>query len=251
MYKEKLRMKIQEYIQSLIYLSNTSERNVQEFCQAIPLGVGDDNQPVFAHKEVCPARYHHICVTGEKRGEYIRRLILSLCKLYGQDNVSFLVLSPDKAYGELLHLKDADITVPFINRYADCTSCLETLRELVRMRTAGEENYAKLFVVLDGLEDVADEKGEKQSFECFKPFFDVVGASGVEIVTGVDLEKSIFSGYPGAFVGHGNALVSTDVLGKADVTYVGVDSCLSLPLSVSYPDGASVADCVFALNANE
>jgi hypothetical protein len=78
-----------------------------------------------------------------------------------------------------------------------------------------------------------------------------VGASGVELVTGVDLEKSIFSGYPGAFVGHGNALVSTDVLGKADVTYVGVDSCLSLPISIIYPDDANLSEMIFSLNANE
>lgn len=244
-------MKIQEYIQSLIGLSSVATDNGLEFNKAIPLGFGEDGAPVVAHTEVCPARYHHICVTGKHRGEYIRRLILSLCKLYGQDNVSFLVLSPDKAYGELLHLKDADITVPFVNRYSDCASSLETLRELVRMRAAGRENHPKLFVVLDGLEDAVEKEGEKQNFECFKPFFDVVGASGVEIVTGVDLEKSIFSGYPGAFVGHGNALVSTDVLGKADVTYVGVDSCLSLPVSVRYPDLQSVAECVFVLNANE
>ena len=243
-------MEIQEYIQSLIQLSNLATENGLEFCKAIPLGLGEDDAPIFAHTEVCPARYHHICVTGEKRGEYIRRFILSICKLYGPDKVSFLILSPDKAYGELLYLKDADITIPLINRYADCVSALDTLREFVRMLAVEQENSPKFFLVLDGLEDVMSE-GEKQTFECFKPFFDVVGASGIEIITGIDLEKSIFNSYPGAFVGHGNALVSTDVLGKADVTYVGIDSCLSLPLSVSYPDSPSVSDCVFSLNINK
>lgn len=244
-------MRIQEYMQSLTNLAQTDEEKGVFVAQAIPLGLGELDQTIVAHQEVCPARYHHICVTGEKRGEYIRRLVLSLGKLYGQDKVSFLILSPDKKYGELLHVKDSDITVPFVNRYEDCQSSLDTLRELVRMRAAGEENYPKLFVVLDGLEDVIENKGEKQSFACFKPFFDVVGASGVELVTGVDLEKSIFSGYPGAFVGHGNALVSTDVLGKADVTYVGVDSCLSLPISIIYPDDANLSEMIFSLNANE
>ncbi len=244
-------MKIQEYIQSLTLLSEAAKENGMDICKGIPLGFGDDGAPIFAHTEVNPTRYHHVCVTGKQRGAYIRRFILSLCKLYGQDNVSFLILSPDKTYGELLHVKDADITVPFIQYYGDCSSSLETLRELIRMRTAGIENYPKLFVVLDGLEDIASQDSDKQTFECFKPFFDVVGASGVELITGVDLEKSIFSGYPGAFVGHGNALVSTDVLGKADVTYVGVDSCLSLPISVSYADTENIADCVFAVNANK
>ncbi len=243
-------MEIQEYIQSLIQLSNLATGNGLEFCKAIPLGLGEDDAPIFAHTEVCPARYHHICVTGEKRGEYIRRFILSICKLYGQDKVSFLILSPDKAYGELLYLKDADITIPLINRYADCASALDTLREFVRMLAVEQENSPKFFLILDGLEDIMGE-GEKQTFECFKPFFDVVGASGIEIITGIDLEKSIFNSYPGAFVGHGNALVSTDVLGKADVTYVGIDSCLSLPLSISYPDTPSVSDCVFSLNINK
>ena len=240
-------MRTKEYMQALIS-ATTQEENLT---QAIPLGVGEDGAIAVAHQEICPARYHHVCITGEKRGEYIRRFILSLSKLYGQDKVSFLVLSPDKGYGELLHVKEADITVPFVNRYEDCQSSLETLRELIRMRAAGEENYPKLFVVLDGLEEVIAQTGDKQSFECFKPFFDVVGASGVEIVTGVDLEKSIFSGYPGAFVGHGNALVCTDVLGKADVTYVGVDSCLSLPIPVRYSDAENFADEIFAINANE
>ena len=237
-------MKIQEYVQSLMLLSEAAKENGIDICKGIPLGFGEDGAPIFAHTEVNPTRYHHVCVTGAKRGAYIRCLILSLCKLYGQDNVSFLVLSPDKTYGELLHVKDADVTVPFIQRYDDCASSLDTLRELIRMRTSGMENYPKLFVVLDGLEDISSQAGEKQNFECFKPFFDVVGSSGVEIITGVDLEKSIFSGYPGAFVGHGNALVSTDVLGKADVTYVGVDSCLSLPISVSYADTEYIVDSV-------
>ena len=244
-------MKIQEYIQALHYFSEVANENGQEFRQALPLGFGEDGNAVFAHKEICPARYHHVCVTGEQRSEYICRLVLSLCKLYGQDNVSFLILSPNKIYGELLHVKDADITVPFVHRYEDCASSLDALRELVRMRAVVGDVLPKLYVVLDGLEDAVESVGEQQSFECFKPFFDVVGTSGVEIITGVDLEKSIFSAYPGAFIGHGNALVSTDVLGKADVTYVGVDSCLSLPISIQYPETPSMVESVLASNANE
>jgi hypothetical protein len=242
-------MRIQEYMQSLTNLAQTDEEKGVFVAQAIPLGLGELDQTIVAHQEVCPARYHHICVTGEKRGEYIRRLVLSLGKLYGQDKVSFLILSPDKKYGELLHVKDSDITVPFVNRYEDCQSSLDTLRELVRMRAAGEENYPKLFVVLDGLEDVIENKGEKQSFACFKPFFDVVGASGVELVTGVDLEKSIFSGYPGAFVGVGNCLVSLREEGKADVTYVNDDASMSLPIPVHYPSEPSVMETIIYLNA--
>ncbi len=244
-------MKIKEYIQSLIQIIAHNAEKGEQLKKGIPLGFDEYAKPIVAHEEDCPARYHHICVTGANRSDYIRRLILTLCKLYGQDNVSFLILSPDRAYGELLHVKNADIAVPFINRYADCNQALDTVRELVRIRTSGEEvNYPKLFVVLDGLEDTLEEKSERQSFECFKPFFDVVGSSGVELITGVELEKSIFSSYPGVFVGHGNALVSTDALGKADVTYVGIDSCLSLPLGVSYPEDLSILECIAALNAN-
>ena len=56
----------------------------------------------------------------------------------------------------------------------------------------------------------------------------------MDIITGVDLMQSIFSGYPGAFVGVGNALVTTREQGKADVTLVADDASLSLPVAIEY-----------------
>ena len=71
----------------------------------------------------------------------------------------------------------------------------------------------------------------------------------VEIISGVSLMKSIFSGYPGAFVGVGNALVTTDGVGKADVTYVGDDFALSLPTAITLPDAPTVSETVLLLNS--
>lgn len=74
-------------------------------------------------------------------------------------------------------------------------------------------------------------------------------AGKVEIVTGVDLLKSIFSGYPGAFVGIGNCLVTPKGEGKADVTYVNTDSSLTLPAEISFPDSPSLAETIDFFNS--
>ena len=84
----------------------------------------------------------------------------------------------------------------------------------------------------------------------YREIFDLVSRhDDVEVITGVDLKKSIFSGSPGAFVGVGNCLVSTREEGKADVTYVGSDVTLSAPAPILYPTEPDLADTIVFLNS--
>ena len=124
---------------------------------------------------------------------------------------------------------------------------MDAVRELVRMRSLNV-GFPRLFVVLDGLEDLPDAKRDGM-LEPYRLCFDAVGAGKVEIVTGVDLLKSIFSGYPGAFVGIGNCLVTPKGEGKADVTYVNTDSSLTLPAEISFPDSPSLAETIDFFNS--
>ena len=71
---------------------------------------------------------------------------------------------------------------------------------------------------------------------------------GVDIITGVDLGKSIFSGHPGALLGAGNCLITTHKEGEADVTYVEEDFSLTLPAPISYPSEPTVMESIVLLN---
>ena len=107
----------------------------------------------------------------------------------------------------------------------------------------------KLFLVLDGLEEL-EGNNRNGDFEEYRTIFELfMRREDVDVITGVDMQKSIFSGYPGAFAGIGNCLVSIRGEGKADVTYVQDDCSLSLPIPVVYPDTPSVTETVIFLNA--
>lgn len=173
--------------------------------------------------------------------------MVTLSCLYDRSEAMFLILSPYAEYSELLRLRAADVTVPFINNYADYLSALDTVRELVRMRSLNV-GYPRLFVVMDGLEELPDVKRDGM-LDPYRLCFEAVGAGRVEIITGADLLKSIFSGYPGAFVGIGNCLVTPKGEGKADVTYVNADSSLTLPKEIRYPDTPSLTQSIDFFNS--
>ena len=78
-----------------------------------------------------------------------------------------------------------------------------------------------------------------------KKFFKVDGIGSYAFI------MSIFSGYPGAFVGLGNCLVTTREHGKADVTFVDDDSSLSLPIAMTYADLPTVEETVMDFNENK
>lgn len=240
-------MKAEEFISSL---SEISQKNVYRFEQlrsCIPLGRDSAGNIPVAHREENPERYHHVCVTGAGRGNFIRRLAFTLACLYDKSEAMFLVLSPRVEYGDLLRLKSADVTVPYIRTSADYLAALETLKDLVRAR-ALNAGCPRLFVILDGLEELPDVLRDGM-LEPYKQCFDAVGSSGVEVITGVDLLKSIFSGYPGAFVGIGNCLITPKGEGKADVTYVNADSSLTLPKEIVFPDSPSFAESIDFFNS--
>ena len=106
-----------------------------------------------------------------------------------------------------------------------------------------------MFVVLDGLDELeaCNESGDLAEY---REIFDILmRKEGVDVICGADLARSIFSGFPGAFLGVGNCLITTREEGKADVTYVGEDSGLSLPLPMTYPSEPSVMESVIFFNS--
>jgi len=125
---------------------------------------------------------------------------------------------------------------------------VETIKELLRMREYGN-GYPRLFIVLDGLDDLPDCNVNGDLTE-YRELFDLLMRKpDVELISGVDLGRSIFSGYPGAFLGIGNCLVTIREEGTADVTYVNDDSSMSLPAPITYPSEPTVMESVIYLNA--
>ena len=240
-------MRTEELIEKLSEISKTNPAEFERLRTGIPLGLDSFQGVAVSHRENTIERYHHTCVSGAFKTEFIKRLILVLSCLYEKNEASFLILSPYLTYGELMALNRADITVPFVRGAEDLKAAQACLQDIVRMRGEGKPS-PKLFVVLDGIETLTEGDTALMSY---RPFLDTVGTSGVEIISGVDLQKSVFAGYPGGFVGVGNCLVTTGGSGSADLTYVNLDTSMSLPKNITYPSMPSVADAVVFFNSLE
>ncbi|MBQ8374462.1 MAG: hypothetical protein IJX98_02670 [Clostridia bacterium] len=239
-------MRTDEFLAKVSEISKTDALGFETVRDCLPLGVDSANTVVAAHRENMVERYHHTCVTGGMRGEFISRLVLTLACLYEKTEAAFLIVSPDLSYGKLMKLAAADITVPFITNKADVAAVLSTVQELARMRIT-KRRYPKLFVVLDGLETLDDED-RANTLDCYRPFFEAVGTTGIEIITGVELTKTVFAGYPGAFVGIGNCLVTPSVGGEADITYVGADASMTMPKKFTYPSSPEIENSIEFFN---
>ncbi len=227
-------MKTQEFISSLNNIKMDDPDRFERLRTALPLGVDEAGEIVVAHSDSRKGRANHLCITGAKRDEFIKRLLFTLTRLYEKNRLCVLLLSPNPTYAELLSLKNADITVPYVRSLADVSGALESVDQLLKLRAEeGGEKYPRLLLVLDGLEEL--ENQENGLLEIYKPFLEKTYGKGVGVITGVDLLKSIFGGYPGAFVGIGNCLITADGEGKTDLTFVGEDSSLSLPIALDYP----------------
>ena len=124
---------------------------------------------------------------------------------------------------------------------------MSPVRSIAEMRKA-KPSKTKTFLVLDGIETVLPED-ERFNLDCYRPFFDATSGSGIEIITGVDLSKSVFAGYPSVFVGLGNCLVAPSVAGEMDVTYVEADGSMSAPKKCEYPSMPTIAECIEWRNA--
>lgn len=213
-----------------------------------PLGVDNADNLVFARKGNVTPFIKHICVTGIRRTAFVKRYLLTLFQLYDKRELNVFILSTKTEYGELLRLQNADITVPYIHSKQNLEESKRCLDNLLAFRD-GANGCPYLVLVLDGLEELqgCNSNGD---LEEYRDFIDMVGRrKDVEIVSGVDLMKSIFSGYPGAYVGVGNCLVTTREEGKADITYVGEDATLSMPTPMSYPSEPSITETVIFFNA--
>ncbi len=214
----------------------------------IPLGVDAAGQIAYARRKQSLFFSRHTCVTGGGRSAFIRRLLITLSCLYERGEACFFVLSPFGEYGELLRMKNMEITLPYIREKGDFERGVDTLKELLRMREYGR-GYPRLFVVLDGIESL-ENCNRNQDLEEYRTVLELLARrNDVEIITGVELTKSIFSGYPGAFVGVGNCLVATRELGCADVTYVQEDASLTMPMPILYPSAPSLTETVLFFNS--
>ena len=240
-------MRTEEFIASLSENGSFTEAAARVKAE-IPLGWDSVGNTLYSQKRESPFTVRHTCVTGTRKTAFIKRMLCILSAFYEKNEASFFVLSPRTDYGELLRLQNADFTVPYIHDKTDIDQAKACVRELLDLQ-AREKGCPKLILVLDGLEELAH-CNKNGDLEEYRDFFDLIARrDGVEIVSGVDLMKSIFSGQPGAFVGVGNCLVTTREEGKADVTYVGDDSSLSLPLVMTYPIVPSITETVIYLNS--
>ena len=217
--------------------------------EGIPLGVDATDEPVLS--QLCTHSYtaNHTCVTGARKTAFIKRLLITLSRLYASTEANFLVLSPRTDYGELTRLKAMDVTIPYIRNKSDLEKAKACVKDLTSEYARGK-GYPKLFLVLDGLEELPDfnVNGDLDEYRVF--LIMIAREPNGAVVSGVELMKSIFSGNPGVFVGVGNCLVTTREEGRADVTYVGEDSSLSMPTAMQYPDAPSITETVIALNAS-
>ena len=230
-------------------VSNLSEgEDFERIRMGLPLGKDVANNIVVSQKREKPLTIRNTCVTGKRRSAFIRRIAVTLSCLYDKNEVCFFVLSPRTEYGELLRLRSADVTVPYIRNKEDLDGAVKTLKELIDMRKEGN-GYPRLILILDGLDELP-ECNANGDFEEYRDIYDILMRRvDVDVITGAELMRSIFSGYPGAFVGVGNCLVSTREEGKADVTYVNDDSSLTLPIPMTYPSEPSVMESIIFLNS--
>lgn len=240
-------MRIEEFIEEISSMASESER-FEEIRKGLPVGKDSVGNILLAQRKEKPLTVRNTCVTGVGRTNFIKRFLLTLACLYDKGEACFFILSPRTEYGELLRLLSADITVPYIHDKTDLNEAIETLKELLRMREGGK-GYPHLFVVLDGLDEL-QECNKNGDFEEYTAVFELLTRkTDIDLICGLDLMKSIFAGYPGAFLGVGNCLVTTREEGTADVTFVSDDGSLSMPKPVHFPSEPSVMESVIYLNA--
>ena len=241
-------MRAEEFISAVSGMSHEDDR-FEELKNGLPLGLDATDNVVIAQKRKRPYTLRNTCVTGVGTSNFIRRFLISVSCLYDRSEACFFVISPKTEYGELLRMKSMDITVPYIRTKSDLELAALTIKELLEQRGADGKGYPHLFIVLDGLEELG-ETDRNSDLEEYRNIFELfTRREDVDVICGTELMRSIFSGYPGAFVGVGNCLISLREEGKADVTYVNDDATLSLPIPVHYPSEPSVMETIIYLNA--
>ena len=240
-------MRTEELIKEISALSGNNDK-FEEFKKGLPLGIDAGGNILLAQKYETPLTIRNTCVTGARKTNFIRRFLITISCLYDKEEACFFVISPRTEYGDLLRLHSLDITTPYIRAKEDVAQAVETLKELVRMRAFGK-GYPRLFLVLDGLDEIEGNNINGDLAE-YREIFDIIMRKpDIDVICGADLTRTIFSGYPGAFLGVGNCLITTREEGKADVTYVNEDSGMTLPSPISYPSEPSLTESIIFLNA--
>ena len=90
--------------------------------------------------------------------------------------------------------------------------------------------------MLDGLETLGDQ--EDKFLKSYTIAIEKTQGTQVEILCGVEMEKSAFSGNPGVFVGAGNALLSVDEPNFAFFARGEREFLLGAPQKIYYGEGA-------------
>ncbi len=240
-------MRSEEFLALISEYSKDNE-TFEKLKKGLPIGQDAAGNITLARKTDSPLYLRNMCVTGVNRTEFIRRFLITVSCLFESQEVNFFILSPRTEYGELLRLKSMDVIVPYIRTKADLERALETVKELTRMHEL-EKGLPRLVLVLDGLDELPN-CNVNGDLEEYRAVYETLARKPyVEIVSGMDLKKSIFSGYPGAIVGVGNCLITIQGDGKADVTYVQEDSSLSMPEPIKFPSEPSVTETVIFFNS--
>ena len=240
-------MRSEEFI-ALLSNSAKDEEKFEKSRKDVPLGLDSSDNVVYSHTHTKPYSTRFTCVTGGGKSAFIKRLLITVSCLYDKKDALFLILSPNTEYGEFLRLKSMDLTVPYIRSKYDFDLAIDTVKNLLREREYGR-GYPRLFVVLDGVETL-EGCNRNEDLEEYRDIIDLLARrDNVELIAGVDLTKSIFSGYPGAFVGVGNCLVATREMGKADVTYVNDDASLTMPIPMTYPSAPAIMETILFFNS--
>ena len=97
-----------------ITLLKNSETEGAFSLSQLPLGWDSEGRALLSHTQNRQDRYYHTCVTGKEKTQFILNTVASLLSAYGEGQLSVLVLSPKSEYGNLLRLKGADVTVPYL-----------------------------------------------------------------------------------------------------------------------------------------
>ena len=240
-------MRTEEFIEKVSQESKDNAR-FEELKRGLPLGEDMGGNIVLAQKRLKPIVVRNTCVTGVGKTNFIRRLLITLSCLFDGDEACFFVLSPHTEYGELLRLSGGNFVVPYIRNKDDLALATAGLKELltIQQNNAGRP---RVILVLDGLDTLPDCNANGDLGE-YSSFFELCMRNpDVDVICGADLAKSIFAGFPGPFLGMGNCLVTMREPGKADVTYVGNDSSLSLPMPIVYPSEPTVMESIIFLTA--
>ncbi|MBQ9729669.1 MAG: hypothetical protein IJV80_02540 [Clostridia bacterium] len=208
-------------------------KNAQENTKdgRIPLGVSAQGETVYAHLSANAERYRHVCVSGKERTAFLQWFIRGVFQKYPARGALVIVLSPLSSYGAFLREKNADIIVPYLSSIQEFSRVLEGFSPLIETLKKG--NKRPVFFVVDGLELLAG-ASEDKLLKNYTAVIEKTAGTEIEVLTGVEMEKSAFSGNPGVFVGAGNALLSADEQKVAFFTRVESDFTLGAPVPIYY-----------------